>query len=186
MGIIAGIDYSLNGPAICVANTEKEFCFKNCTFYFLTDVKKNATVFLNNIYGENFSEYDQDCERYDTISEWVMRICMGCEQVALEGYAYNAQGRVFHIAENTGILKYKLWQNSIPVEIIQPSHVKKMATGKGNADKETMYESFVKDTFISLKDIMTPNRTGVVNPVSDIVDAFYICKILYYSMKDSA
>jgi Holliday junction resolvasome RuvABC endonuclease subunit len=186
MGIIAGIDYSLNGPAICVIDTEKEFLFKNCSFYFLTDIKKNATVFLNNIHGENFSEYNQDCERYDTISEWVMRVCVGCEQVALEGYAYNAQGRVFHIAENTGILKYKLWQNSIPVEIVPPSHVKKIATGKGNADKEGMYDAFLKETFISLKDIITPNRSGVVNPVSDLVDAYYICKILYYSMKEAA
>ena len=186
MGIIAGIDYSLNGPAICVIDTEKEFLFKNCSFYFLTDIKKNATVFLNNIHGENFSEYNQDCERYDTISEWVMRVCVGCEQVALEGYAYNAQGRVFHIAENTGILKYKLWQSSIPVEIVPPSHVKKIATGKGNADKEGMYEAFLNETFISLKDIITPNRSGVVNPVSDLVDAYYICKILYYSMKEAA
>jgi hypothetical protein len=72
------------------------------------------------------------------------------------------------------------------VEIVPPSHVKKIATGKGNADKEGMYDAFLKETFISLKDIITPNRSGVVNPVSDLVDAYYICKILYYSMKEAA
>jgi hypothetical protein len=49
-----------------------------------------------------------------------------------------------------------------------------------------MYDAFLKETFISLKDIITPNRSGVVNPVSDLVDAYYICKILYYSMKEAA
>ena len=60
--------------------------------------------------------------------------------VALEDYAFAAKGRVFHIAENTGILKYKLFQQGIPLETISPSAVKKNATGKGNADKEMMYQ----------------------------------------------
>jgi len=105
--------------------------------------------------------------------------------VALEGYAYNATGRVFHIAENTGILKYKLYQASIPVEIIEPSRVKKLATGKGNSDKKMMYESFIKDANIPLHDIISPNKKDIGNPVSDIIDSFYICKSLYLQLKTS-
>jgi Holliday junction resolvasome RuvABC endonuclease subunit len=183
--IIAGIDYSLNGPAICVFNTSYRFEFSSCNFYFLTDTKKYATKFMNNIHGELFSPYDEECERYDSISDWVIKSCFGCEQVALEGYAYNATGRVFHIAENTGILKYKLYQASIPVEIIEPSRVKKLATGKGNSDKKMMYESFIKDVNIPLHDIISPNKKDIGNPVSDIIDAFYICKSLYLQLKIS-
>jgi len=178
--IISAIDYSLNGPAICVFDTaKKQFNFKNCTFYFLTDTKKYATTFMNNIHGELFQPYDADCERYDSISDWVMRVTIGSDMVALEGYAYNATGRVFHIAENTGILKYKLYQASIPVEIIEPSKVKKLATGKGNSDKSQMYQSFLEETDIELQKIITPNKKDVGNPVSDIIDAYYICKALF-------
>lgn len=177
--IIAGIDYSLNGPSICIFNTKSKFSFNSCSFYFLTDTKKYATTFRGNIHGELFETYDGDCERYGSISDWVMRICVGCSNIGLEGYAYNATGRVFNIAENTGILKYKLHQALIPVDIIEPTKVKKLATGKGNADKETMVNSFMTETGIDLHNLITPNKTNVGSPVTDIVDSYYICKALY-------
>ena len=181
--IIAGIDYSLNGPAICVFNGKEHFVFDKCEFYFLTDVKKNAACFIKNIHGRLFDDYEEECERYDTISDWVMNVITGCEQIALEDYAFNAQGRVFHIAENTGILKYKCYQNSIPLDVVSPSHIKKIATGKGNADKNQMYQAFVKETGILLKDIISPNKKEIGNPVSDLVDSYYICKNLFNSIK---
>lgn len=181
--IIAGIDYSLNGPAVCVFNGSEYFAFERCNFYFLTNVKKNATNFLKNIHGRLFDDYEEECERYDTISDWVMSLIIGCEQIALEDYAFSAQGRVIHIAENTGILRYKCYQNSIPIEVVSPSHVKKIATGKGNADKLQMYQAFFKETNIPLKDIISPNKKDIGNPVSDIIDSYYICKNLYYSLK---
>ena len=39
----------------------------------------------------------------------------------------------------------------IPYETMVPSVVKKGATGKGNADKDKMYEAFCKDTKTNLK-----------------------------------
>jgi hypothetical protein len=180
--IIAGIDYSLNGPCICVFNTKNKFNFQNCSFYYLTDTKKYATTFHGNIHGETFSAYDGDCERYGSISDWVMRVCLGCSQIALEGYAYNATGRVFNIAENTGILKYKLYQASIPVDIMEPTRIKKLATGKGNADKQTMVNSFFVETGIDLHTMITPNKTNVGSPVTDIVDSYYICKQLFHEI----
>ena len=180
--IISAIDYSITGPAICVFNTEKEFNFLNCNFYFLTDTKKYATTFLNNIYGELFQPYEEECERYDSISEWVVRVTAGSERISLEGYAFNATGRVFALAENTGILKYKLYQAGIPVDIIEPTKVKKLFTGKGNADKPLMYDCFVKSTGINLQGLITPNKTLLGNPVTDIVDSYAICMALYNSL----
>jgi hypothetical protein len=179
---IAGIDYSLNGPSICVFDTKNKFNFDNCSFYYLTDTKKYATTFRGNIHGESFADYNGDCERYGSISDWVMRICIGCSRVALEGYAYNATGRVFNIAENTGVLKYKLYQASIPVYVIEPTVVKKLATGKGNADKQMMFDSFFEETKLDLHNMITPNKTNVGSPVTDIVDSYYICKQLFHEI----
>jgi Holliday junction resolvasome RuvABC endonuclease subunit len=62
-----------------------------------------------------------------------------------------------------------------------PSVIKKFATGKGNADKQKMYEQFTKDTNTNLMkafDIPTLN-----NPITDIVDAYYIAKKGYYESR---
>ena len=182
--VIAGIDYSLRGPAICVFKGEGDFDFKHCKFYFLTDTKKYATTFLKNIHGSIFDEYNHDCERYDTISAWAVDVCYGCDEVALEGYAYGAKGRVFHIAENTGILKYKFFQASIPVDIIAPSEIKKRATGKGNATKDDMHRAFSGETGYNLLSAITPCKKEVANPVSDVVDSYYVCKRLWEKIKE--
>ena len=181
---IAGIDYSLRSPAICIfmGNSRAEFKFSNCLFSFLTDIKKYARPFGKNIRGDLFWSYNQDAERYDSISEWAVEQVVGCNQVALEGYAYNAKGRVFHIAENTGILKYKMFQKSIPLDIVEPTKVKKFATGKGNASKADMYSAFTQETMIDLMQVVTPDKSEVDNPVSDIVDAYYICKLLHTNL----
>jgi len=97
--------------------------------------------------------------------------------------AYNATGRVFNLAENTGILKYKLYQAGIPVDILEPTKVKKFFTEKGNADKPKMYDTFLKETGVDLQQIITPNKTLLGSPVTDIVDAFAICKLFWNQLE---
>jgi len=187
--VIAGIDYSLRGPAICVfhgvdsytGKKVEKFSFKNCSFFYLTDVKKYASTFMKNIHGKLFSDVECDPQRYNSISDWAIEVLKkyNCTQVALEGYSFGSKGKVFHIAENTGVLKYRLFQESIPVDIIPPTTIKKFATGKGNADKKAMHEAFEKETCLNLHQVITPKKKEVTNPVSDVVDAFYICKMFY-------
>jgi hypothetical protein len=180
--LIAGIDYSLNGPSICLFNGT-EFSYDACTFYFLTDTKKYTEKPYGNIFGERFIDWNHEMERYESIADWALEVVFGCDAVALEGYAYSAQGRVFHIAENTGVLKYKMYQIGLPVTVFTPSEVKKYASGKGNADKTMMYSSFVKETKIELKSIICPDKKDIGSPVSDIVDSYFICKFLFDKFK---
>ena len=97
----------------------------------------------------------------------------------MEDYAFAATGRVFHIAENTGVLKYKIYNSGVPLEVVPPTTVKKFATGKGNSDKDQMHQAFMIETGMDLKWKITPDKTNVGNPVSDIIDSYYICKYLY-------
>lgn len=178
--LIGGIDYSMTCPCICVYNSNTgPFCYSKCKFYYLTDRKKYSTSFMLNIKGEQFEDYVGDYMRFDSISTWAMRYLTGLEQVCIEGYAYGGKGKVFHIAENTGILKYKIYQLQIPLEIAPPSQIKKMATGKGNATKEDMHDAFLKETKVNLIKTVTPDREDVISPVGDIVDSYYVCKYLY-------
>ena len=179
--IIAGIDYSMRSPSICIfTGTEKEsFTFERCKFHFLTDTKKYANFFLTNVYGSRFQDWNTDCQRYKSIADWAIDHLIGCDEIALEGYSFGSKGKVFHIAENTGILKYKIHNIGIPLDTIAPTSIKKFATGKGNADKIKMHTSFMQETGINLREEITPKKTVVSNPVSDIIDSYYICKYLH-------
>lgn len=188
--IIGGVDYSLRGPSICIYNGDgKKFNFKDCTFYFLTNIKKFATYFGNNIIGENFDDFNHEIERYQSIADWAVELLIGCEQICIEGYAYSAlSNRVFQIAENTGLLKYKLFQIGIPVTVVPPTEVKKFATGKGNADKNSMYSYFQTETNALLKEQFYPMADGpkeITSPISDIADSYFICKYLFNKIKES-
>ena len=106
------------------------------------------------------------------------------QQCFIEGYAYGAVGRVFQIAENTGLLKYKLWKDGIPFSVFAPSEIKKHATGKGNSNKERLYECFLAETNVDIRKTLDIMNNKVWNPVSDIVDAYYITKLGFNKMVD--
>ena len=178
---IIGIDYSLTSPAICITT---DFVFKNSKFYYLTNKKKYIGKMSNNIIGFEHKEYDTPIRRFSQISDWVyelMEDTIHTEQlVFIEGYSFGSKGQaVFQIAENCGILKYRLQQMTIDYDTVVPSVVKKGATGKGNADKDMMYEFFSKETKTDLKKIFDTQKVG--NPISDIVDSYYIAKVGYES-----
>ena len=179
---IAGIDYSLRSPAICIfaGDHHDTFCFNNCVFHYLTDVKRYAKTYGNNIIGEGFEVFEGESARYDCISDWAIGKLYPVDEIALEGYSFGSSSkRLFQLAENTGLLKYKIYQLGIPLTIVTPSKVKKFATSKGNANKKKMYKSFAKETKTDLMKSITPKKKDVSNPVSDIVDSYYICKLLY-------
>src|SRR6056300_72471 len=176
---IIGIDYSLTSPAICVT---KDFIFENSQFYYLTNKKKYIGPMSKNIFGFEHQEYNTPIHRFSQISDWafdtIKETIHTPQKVFIEGYSFGSKGQaVFQIAENCGILKYRLQEMDIDYDTIVPSVVKKGATGKGNADKDLMYESFSKETNTNLKKIFDVEKIG--NPVSDIVDSFYIAKVGY-------
>lgn len=177
-----GIDYSLTSPSICIYEGKvNEFDFDKCKIYFLSNTKKFSTYNYKNIDGqENLSNFSSPEERYDFISDWAMDIIISheVEKVAIEDYSYGSTGKVFHIAENAGLLKWKLWQSEIEYVLVAPTHIKKFATGKGNAKKEMMYENFLTETQRNLQLELEIKSEKIGNPVSDIVDSYYICKYL--------
>ena len=175
---IVGIDYSLTSPAVCI-NNEGEYMF-----YYLTNKKKYIGQMAKNIIGYEHQEYDTPIRRFSQISDWAIntfnRLSYDLKnlKVFIEGYSFGSKGQaVFQIAENCGILKYRLQQLKIQYDTVVPSVVKKGATGKGNADKDMMYESFVKETKIDLKKIFDTDKVG--NPISDIADSYFIQKVGY-------
>lgn len=187
--VIAGIDYSLRGPAICVWDSDRVqsssiFRFEDCQHYYLTDTLKYAETFLGNIHGTLFRGYTCEVQRYMNLADWAIMKVKDCSQVQLEDYALGAKGRVFHIGENTGVLKMGLYLAHKPLRVIGPTVLKKYAAGKGNADKDRMHAAFKEQTGIDLQAEIMPKSSKVTNPVSDIVDAFFICRHLWDSLRN--
>ena len=184
-----GIDYSLSSPGVCVNTSEGEFKYEDCTFYFLTNTKKYNTTFKEKIaFGTSAVEfigsphqlYTSEPERYNQISDWVIDIINSYvfwqekPIIQIEDYSYGSTGRVFHIAENLGLLKYKLkMECGWDYTLLPPSVIKKFATDKGNANKDLMLEAFEKDTSVNLELLFD---TKSKSPITDVADAYFICK----------
>jgi len=173
---IVGIDYSLTSPAICINIDNADVLM----FYYLTNKKKYIGKMSEDIIGYEHKEYDTPIRRFTYISDFIFDHVSGLINpiIFIEGYSFGSKGQgIFQIAENCGILKYRLQEAEIPYETVVPSVVKKGATGKGNADKDMMYESFNKETNIDLKKVFDTDKIG--NPLSDIADSYFIQKVGY-------
>ena len=180
---IAGVDYSLTSPAICVWKSEDDriFDFDSCDVYYLETASRQRTTThgILNLHSEIYPEWETEEQRHDLLSDWAMSILQGCE-VFIEGYAFATSGKshVRSVAENTGLLKHKLYKNNLHPHIVTPTEIKKWATGKGNASKTDMYNAFVDQTGVELKDILECEPES--NPLSDVVDAFLIHTFIRY------
>ena len=182
-----GIDYSLSSPGVCVNTSEGEFKYEDCTFYYLTSTKKYNNTFKDGgvkYVGAGHKLYTSEPERYSNIADWVIDIIKTQYPphhvskkhpiIQIENYSYGSTGRVFHIAENLGLLKYKLkMECGWDYTLLPPSVIKKFGTDKGNANKELMLEAFEKDTGANLPKIFD---TTSKSPISDVADAYFICK----------
>tara|TARA_B110001454_G_scaffold9174_1_gene8609 strand:- start:188 stop:778 length:591 start_codon:yes stop_codon:yes gene_type:complete len=182
---MAGIDYSLTSPAICVwkeTNDTRQFNFNMCTIHYLETsqrLKRAAPHEILNLYPEEYPEWETEEQRHDLLSEWALKCIRGCN-VFIEGYAFATSGKshVRSVAENSGLLKHKMYKAKQSFISIPPTVIKKFATDKGNANKEIMHEFFVKesDAPSNLKTILRPKSTKLTSPITDIVDAYWICK----------
>ena len=132
------------------------------------------------IIGYEHKEWTDPIQRFKNISDFALDIISPLlnPQIFIEGYSFGSKGQgLFQIAENCGILKYRLQEQNLSYETVVPSVVKKGATGKGNADKDMMYNAFVSETNIDLKSIFETEKVG--NPISDIADSYFIQKVGY-------
>jgi len=172
---IIGIDLSLTSPACCFFEGD-ELNVNGCKFFYLTNNKKlegNITPFN----GTMIQEYNNDIERYYNITKWIVHIIYeeSPEHIFIEDYSFSSTGRVFNIAENCGILKFTLWKSGITYTTIPPTVVKKQATGKGNSNKAAMEIAFRNETGYDIRKMLKLSNSAS-NPVSDIIDSYYVCK----------
>lgn len=172
--ILAGIDYSITSPAICLYDTHKKnFCFEHCQWYY---VHSKPIIQMKNILGYFYPTWNTPIERFLKLAEL---LSVKANHYAMENYSYSSRGLTFSIGENGGILKARLYQKySAEVILYSPASIKKLATQKGNANKEQMWDAFYQETE-ALKDF---EKLKGKSPLSDIVDSYFVLKLLVQNM----
>lgn len=162
--ITAGIDYSISCPAICLySGDSKTPKIADCHFYYLTSVKKYVGKW-GGFTGEAYPKWTHPMERYDKISQWAFDKIHMADTVYIEDYGFNANGRITDLAEHTGVLKYRLWQEYMKYSPVSIGSVKKALTGKGNASKEQIGKIWAKE--------IPPVFTSGKSPIADCIDAY--------------
>jgi hypothetical protein len=164
--------------------------FEDDSFHFHTTLKKLP----NNILFEKISGHTVDSNiygnsiRYFHNAQDILNKCLekNVTEIAIEGYSYGhansslSPGRVFDIAEATGIVKCLLIQNNISIKIFPPKQIKKFATGKGNASKILMIEKYfeLNPNSILLELIKKiGDSKKYESPINDLVDSYWIYKL---------
>lgn len=165
--IISGCDWSLTSPAITTSISGEYFYH----FYHNKEIEHNR---FNTLYH---SYYSNSQERYENLVNCAIEILKESDLIVIEDYSMGSHGKVFDIAECTGLLKYKLWKLNKQFIVVSPKTIKKFATGNGNADKHKMVDSFITSTNINIYDLFKYNKTKTIKkPISDIADSYWLCK----------
>ncbi len=94
-------------------------------------------------------------------------------RICLENYSYNSDNKAFVIGELGGVLRLSLVKNFGHIQLVEPTVVKKFATGSGGAGKNEMIRhACIEDEMIA--SIPESRLT------SDVCDAFHLAKFCWY------
>ena len=182
--MLAGIDYSITSPAVCIHPNQENWEPSKCKFLFFSILKKykNGDI-INDVFRvAKLQPTDiERTKRYGSNARLVVNFLTSYDvsNVAIEGYSFASQSsNLMQMGENGGILRYILNFVQIPYIEPPPSQIKSFATNNGRSDKIAMGEQFEKETGYDLRQIFN-RKSYDSNPVSDIADAYFICKFLH-------
>tara|TARA_Y100001973_G_scaffold105824_1_gene180505 strand:+ start:3179 stop:3745 length:567 start_codon:yes stop_codon:yes gene_type:complete len=167
---IVGVDYSLTSPGICTADN----------FFAISSSRKLVGSYKNYVHIDEYPKYNTEEERHINLALWSLRCIQSAGRnvfVILEDYSFGSKGKVFNLAENTGELKKTLYREGIPFITVAPTQLKKFATGKGNSNKEIMYDAWLaagNEDFRTVFDQKKKNKEQLYAPITDLVDAYWL------------
>ncbi len=174
---ICGIDYSISAPAVVKAKLDNNFKIVDLDYISFSKTLKQCKVDSKLLHNDK-KKFANNFERILFLKNTINEFMYGSDAptyVSIEGYAYGATGNVFDIAEATALTKSNVYEHGSALRIYTPSAIKKFATGKGTAKKVSMLEAY--NAYEDLK-IDVDHLKLLDNPQEDIIDAFWIMKLL--------
>jgi Holliday junction resolvasome RuvABC endonuclease subunit len=178
--IIAGIDNSKNSPGIVKFYINDEtFKIEKEDFLGITTTKAKKPKTNT---GKNclrfYDKESDDYEKMTFMSDNIIEFVKDCHYIAFESYSFSSNGKVFDIAECTGVLKWRLYHLNKIIRLYAPTLIKMFATTNGKADKNMMIDYYKKiGNPLNIAESQLTNK-----PYEDIVDAYWITKLLYMEL----
>ena len=179
---LVGIDMSISSPGIGIYNLETK---KRMIYTFSSKTTKEMTIETEDIKlivlrqpnwkKENIDGFEKYCLIAENVHQFIKNTINDDHAlVYFEGYSFASKGLTFNIGEITGLMKYLVRNSNWSFDIIPPSDWKKIIIGKGNVNKEMIYEKMQNHHSFGkiLQKIEIPYKKG--NFIEDICDAFCI------------
>ena len=179
-----GIDYSINSPGVYHRRCNELGEVVSQDFLYCSNVTKTINADRVHCIGLP-KKFNNNQEKFDVVSnhviDFINRNISDVKEnyVSIEGYSYGSTGTVFDIAESTGLMKYKIYNNehTLRLRIYEPTSIKKFATLNGTSSKVEMGDAFSADTDKWKPDIPL-NLKDYESPKADIIDAYWACRLL--------
>ena len=162
-----GLDWSMSSPGLCITTESEILMYGQSVKKKDIGVYNTLNITINVI--QIPKKWNNNSERFSVTAKYFADVMKehGVTSFNLEGYSMGSRGSMaYTIGESTGFLKSEMFRNDIGINIISPTTLKKFATGKGNANKELMFESF-----------MLKHQGVEMPPVDcrdDIIDAYWL------------
>lgn len=151
---VTGLDLSLTGSGVCFADGSTA----------LLRPPKTAAVGMARLAWIVETIWEDAIGLPGSMSE--------VDLVVIEGYAMGSarQSMSYAIGELGGVVRFHLWERSVPYVDIPPAALKKFATNKGNAGKDEVLSAAV--------------RAGFEGSTNDEADAFWLRQMGLYRFGD--
>jgi Holliday junction resolvasome RuvABC endonuclease subunit len=174
---ICGLDLSMNGSGLVSFELDNNLDIISTDYLGFIQVKKHCS---KKVIHYRKKDFDHRYYISDMMIKKIKEFVKDADYLAIEDYAFGAKGNTFDIGEFIGQVKMMLFKEGHQIRLYDPNSIKKFATGKGNSDKISMYLAFKKDTEIKpdLSSYPVPSKGSGASPTSDIVDAYYITRLL--------
>lgn len=194
---IFGLDISLDHGGVVVLDENG----KVTDYRYLTIVKKMADVDPDHSILLSKREKDEakDVFRLRRMVEYAERVwnvqpttCIHNSYYSIEGYSYASKSTsICQIAELTGYIKRRLFEDGGKIRIHDPLTVKLFATGRGNCMKKDVVENAalwfdIPEGLVKRKKIKKKSGEKIEEfdgPATDLADAFFLAKMLYTELK---
>lgn len=184
--IICGIDVSPTSTGITKFQVDDNLNVIDKSFLGFSELKKKNSLINPNI--TLYPKFEDYIERELWMVPKIFDFISSSDYVAIESYAYGGNGNITMIAEFTGLLKSKIYDAGIKMRFYDPQTIKFFATDSGKAQKPAMYNSFIElhdEDKIDLTELptVTEKKTNGVSPTSDLIDSWFIAKILLTELR---
>lgn len=192
--IIAGLDVSPSSTGCIKFELDDQYNIVKVEKMGFKEISKTSKESYVDIHTYRDGQFPTFYHQLSFILPKIETFLADAEYVAFEEYAFSAAGKITMLAELCGNIKSRLFDAGKKLRFYDPSSIKIYATGKGGSKKPAMFDSYdslsYKEDLSYLPQIKVHgkgknaglrNKDGI-SPLSDLVDAFFICDMLRHEL----